>query len=111
MQYWQRRLQRSVTESRRLRSGRPKRSIGSIDTSLSLNSAILGLSRRGALAMRRSRWTGVCVATAVFSATLFAQNQAPKPAPADRRVEKVKTEAAAAVDGMSVFTQQMVDTI
>ena len=26
MQYWQRRLQRSVTEMRRLRSGRPKRS-------------------------------------------------------------------------------------
>src|SRR4051812_40882297 len=30
MQYWQRRLHRSVTETRRLRSGRPKRSKGGI---------------------------------------------------------------------------------
>jgi aminobenzoyl-glutamate utilization protein B len=39
---------------------------------------------------------------------------AAKPAPAvkiDPRVDKLKTEAAAAVDGMATFTQQMVDQI
>jgi len=61
--------------------------------------------------MRRSRWTGVCALVALLSATPFAQNPAPKPAAADPRVEKLKTEAVAAVDGMSVFTQQMVDSI
>jgi aminobenzoyl-glutamate utilization protein B len=61
--------------------------------------------------MRRFRWIGVCAVTAVLSATPLAQKQASKPAPADPRVERLKTEAAAAVDGMTVFTQQMVDTI
>ena len=61
--------------------------------------------------MRRFRWMSVCAVTVVLSATPLAQNP-PKPsAAADPRLDRLKTEAAAAVGGMSVFTQQMVDSI
>jgi aminobenzoyl-glutamate utilization protein B len=61
--------------------------------------------------MRRFRGISVCVVTVVLSATPLAQHP-PKPAAAvDPRLDRLKTEAAAAVDGMSVFTQQVVDSI
>jgi aminobenzoyl-glutamate utilization protein B len=57
---------------------------------------------------------GSVVAAPLAQETAKPAPDAAKPAPAvkvDPRVEKLKTEAAAAVEGLSTFTQQMVDQI
>src|SRR3954468_10422212 len=67
--------------------------------------------RRSPMSAARSIAILVLIGSAV--AAPFAQDTA-KPATAgkvDPRVDRLKTEAAAAVDGMSTFTQQMVDQI
>jgi aminobenzoyl-glutamate utilization protein B len=64
--------------------------------------------------MSRRHLVGVVVAVAVLTAAPLAQNGSAAQAPAakeDPRVERLKTEAAADVDGMQTFTQQMVDSI
>ena len=121
MQYWQRRLQRSVTESRRLRSGRPKRSDESSSSQLSLESLLSSgapARPRRRPAMSRRHWISVLATTAVLTAAPLAQNQ-PSRSPGceprrgsqdDARTQKLKAEAVADVDGMQTFTQQMVDS-
>src|SRR5262245_38658998 len=105
MQYWQRRLQRSVTDSRRLRSGRPKRSSTAIDSPhYPRKSAILGDSAlRRIQFMRRTRLVHVVVATAVLVAAPVASNQpglsatpAAQSAPSgqdDAKADRLKAEA------------------
>ena len=74
--------------------------------------------------MNRRHWISVLAVTAVLTAAPMAQNRPRTPATADAaarpaapatkedaRTAKLKAEAVAAVDGMQVFTQQMVDSI
>src|SRR5207245_7385035 len=62
-------------------------------------------------AMRSERRTAVLLLLAVFAVPPSMTAAAPRPAPADRRLEALKREAAADVDRMQGFTQRMVDTL
>ena len=62
--------------------------------------------------MSAARGCAVLLVISMLVAVPRAQTAPPAaPAKVDPRVERLKTEAAAAVDGMAVFTQQMVDQI
>ena len=70
--------------------------------------------------MSRRHWISVLATTAVLTAAPLAQNRpsrppagtaAPDAARDDTRTQKLKAEAAADVEGMQTFTQQMVDSI
>ena len=70
--------------------------------------------------MSRRHWISVLATTAVLTAAPLAQNRPPRPpagtaapdaARDDTRTQKLKAEAAADVEGMQTFTQQMVDSI
>ena len=62
--------------------------------------------------MSAARGGVVLLVISMLVAAPRAQTAPPAaPAKADPRVDRLKTEAAAAVDGMAVFTQQMVDQI
>ena len=62
--------------------------------------------------MSAARGGAVLVVISMLVAAPRAQTAPPAaPAKVDPRVDRLKTEAAAAVDGMAVFTQQMVDQI
>src|SRR5688500_16584107 len=114
MQYWQRRLQRSVTDTRRLRSGRPKRSAMEIAIGKRLLSHASRFAHRlwGGSRMSPARGCAVLVVISMLVATPAAPRAQTAPATrADPRVDRLKTEAAEAIDGMAVFTQQMVDQI
>src|SRR5262245_10691134 len=122
MQYWQRRLQRSVTDTRRLRNGRAKRSRVGISCRLFQKLCYSRPDRhsRGGDWMTRRHWTCVLVSCALLTAAPIAQNRPPRnpagaqpqqPPKDDARTEKLKAEAVADVDSMQTFTQQMVDSI
>jgi len=61
--------------------------------------------------MSAGRGCAVLIVISMLVAVPRAQDAAPAAAKADPRIDRLKTEAAAAVDGMAVFTQQMVDQI
>jgi aminobenzoyl-glutamate utilization protein B len=62
--------------------------------------------------MSAGRGCGVLIVISMLVAIPRAQDAPPAgAAKADPRVDRLKTEAASAVDGMAVFTQQMVDQI
>ena len=70
--------------------------------------------------MSRRHWISVLATTAVLTAAPLAQNRPPRPpagtaapdaARDDGRTQKLKAEAAADVEAMQTFTQQMVDSI
>src|SRR5215212_6984803 len=114
MQYWQRRLHRSVTDRRRLRSGRAKRS--RIDWGIKTLIITRGFPFRGTGGcMARGVRSGLVllftVLVAAAAAALLAQEGAKPSAPAkeDPRVERLKKEAMADVESMATLTQQMVD--
>ena len=70
--------------------------------------------------MPRRQWISVLAACAVLTAAPLAQNRpprppdtapAPAPVPDDDRTRGLKAEAAADVDKMQTFTQQMIDSL
>ena len=61
--------------------------------------------------MSAGRGCAVLIVISMLVAVPRAQDAAPAATKADPRIDRLKTEAAAAVDGMAVFTQQMVDQI
>src|SRR6185436_10500177 len=125
MQYWHRRLQRSVTEMRRLRNGRPKRSRSGMDRISMTSFAILPATSaaKGVTVSGTARYLRlIAVIVALAGASALAQGRGdqaqpstpqapPAPPPDEPRVAKLKSEAIADIDSMKVFTQQMVDSV
>src|SRR5688572_5017194 len=89
MQYWQRRLQRSVTEIRRLRSGRPNRSRTgeTMEFGPSIKAQdgafLLFSPPPEAFRMRRARWIHTLSLAALLAAAPLAQNRPEQADPPD----------------------------
>src|SRR6185312_11752418 len=152
MQYWQRRLQRSVTDTRRLRSGRSKRSsvgirhhyrsqnhcrlsIGDWRLELAIGdcrlltgdwrmATIIGPPSCGHDARRWRMWMSSTVRSLVVTVGLaacvvalpLAQKGAPKQKAGgasqfNTKLDALKEEAVADVDGRRQMAQRMVDQI
>src|SRR5215472_12655042 len=102
MQYRQRRLQRSVTDTRRLRSGRSKRSRITVDLNYPSGRPVRGSSAPYAGIIRRMSTRSLLVsiaAVAALAAAPLAQKSTPKsdgrPSAASAKLETLKQEAVA----------------